>query len=410
MLGAGASVEAGIPDAYEMTKKIIQKVNEPKFPIGPFDKEAPEIKRVINFLLGGLLFKLGQTNHNPLQEGVNVEDLFNSVLLLAERDRLEVAPFVESWHSMIDSLDSLNSPRPDLEKIIDAITEAAAGEAEKRIMTFLRQNYFRRAGSNSRRIADQLKRALEANHQKPGRGHIFSRTATRMLMMLGEIVWVNDPTKVEYLIPIVDRTKKNQRLLVTTLNYDNTVELIASSQQLPCNTGIESWSQTGTFDFKGNGLHLIKLHGSIDWTSQRHAGSRERPMPRTVVSKIDDYIPKQDIDRMGNDARPPAVIFGQRNKLTSDGPFLDLLRQFQNELRDSNSLIVIGYSFRDSHVNTYISQWLNESPDHILSVIDPGFNTSSEEYIKELRRMLRLENRLKIIEKKTSEGLQELFA
>ena len=41
----------------------------------------------------------------------------------------------------------------------------------------------------------------------------------------------------------------------------------------------------------------------------------------------------------------PAVSFGQRNKLTAEGPFLDLLRAFQVELAKADRLTVIGYSF-----------------------------------------------------------------
>jgi hypothetical protein len=107
---------------------------------------------------------------------------------------------------------------------------------------------------------------------------------------------------------------------------------------------------------------------------------------------------------------PPAVIFGHRNKLTSDGPFLDLLRQFQSELQKSESLIVIGYSFRDSHVNTYISEWLNESAKNILTIIDPGIRSSNEDYIKELKRINAFgKNRLNIVEKTASEGLKDLY-
>jgi hypothetical protein len=47
-------------------------------------------------------------------------------------------------------------------------------------------------------------------------------------------------------------------------------------------------------------------------------------------------------EMMKGQARP-AVIFGQRNKLTAEGPFLDLLRAFREELSRSTSLTVVGY-------------------------------------------------------------------
>ena len=85
LLGAGASMHAGVPVANEMTKKIIES----------FDTDSPEY-RVLTFVVGGLLFKEGQAGRNPTAGGVNVEDLFNAVQFLAGRHQLEASPFVGS--------------------------------------------------------------------------------------------------------------------------------------------------------------------------------------------------------------------------------------------------------------------------------------------------------------------------
>ena len=103
LLGAGASVEAGIPDSYDMTKRILEAF-----------KTNPEFKlyaRVVSFVAGGLLFQNGIRGLNPLEIGVNVEELFNAIDLLANRNTLEAAPFVGSWHSMIDEFDKIAPPR-----------------------------------------------------------------------------------------------------------------------------------------------------------------------------------------------------------------------------------------------------------------------------------------------------------
>jgi hypothetical protein len=64
-----------------------------------------------------------------------------------------------------------------------------------------------------------------------------------------------------------------------------------------------------------------------------------------------------------------AVIFGGKNKLTAEGPFLDLLFWFRQTLQLSNELVVIGYSFRDDHVNHTILSWLRASDTNRLIVI-----------------------------------------
>lgn len=106
----------------------------------------------------------------------------------------------------------------------------------------------------------------------------------------------------------------------------------------------------------------------------------------------------------------PAVIFGQRNKLTAEGPFLDLLRQFQNELENCDLLTVIGYSLRDEHVNTYVSKWLNETIDHKLRIVDPSFGNTEIAYVREISNLSNSRpGQVEIIRKSAGEALAELY-
>ena len=56
----------------------------------------------------------------------------------------------------------------------------------------------------------------------------------------------------------------------------------------------------------------------------------------------------------------PAVIFGQGNKLRSEGPFMAMLMEFERQVGAARNLVVIGYSFRDAHVNAVIRRWLRD--------------------------------------------------
>src|SRR6266550_616899 len=96
LFGAGASVEAQVPGAFGMTEKIIERFAS--------DASARH-SHVVNFVVGGLLFEAGQKNVNPIKAGVNVEDLFNAVQLLADRNSIQASSFVGSWHPMIDEFD-----------------------------------------------------------------------------------------------------------------------------------------------------------------------------------------------------------------------------------------------------------------------------------------------------------------
>jgi hypothetical protein len=54
----------------------------------------------------------------------------------------------------------------------------------------------------------------------------------------------------------------------------------------------------------------------------------------------------------------PGIIFGAGNKLRSRGPFLDLYVEFKDALAHANRLIIVGYGFRDPHVNELIRWWI----------------------------------------------------
>jgi hypothetical protein len=64
------------------------------------------------------------------------------------------------------------------------------------------------------------------------------------------------------------------------------------------------------------------------------------------------------------------VIFGGRNKLTAEGPFLDLLVKFQSVLSENSHLIVVGYSFRDQHINRCIRRWLARDRSRCLTIVE----------------------------------------
>lgn len=396
LLGAGASVEAGVPDAYRMTTEIVNGFNN-------LDRQYNRLQEIINFVVGGLLFKAGGTNRDPFK-GINVEDLFNAVMLLSERMTLEVSPFVNSWHPLVDAYDR-EQPFDDwqirdaFEGIFEQISRNIQRAADGYSVDSIRWDSFNK----------KFAKAVKSIEREPGNGKVFRQTAEIMTTLLAKYVWIDDPDKVSYLQPLANSRWNGDRLVIATLNYDNTIELAANVNGVCCNTGIEVWSKKGQFDFEDKGLHLIKLHGSIDWSKKYIEYAKDRPMPHIVISKIDSLQTYLRGFNYGFEDIKPAVIFGQRNKLTTEGPFLELLRAFQLELSRSEHLVVIGYSFRDSHINTYLSNWLNESVENRVSIVDPFFNSSSESYMGYLGRLTRGDKaQVRIIRQKTSESIPEL--
>jgi NAD-dependent SIR2 family protein deacetylase len=444
LLGAGASVEAGVPDTYGMTQRIAEVFQR--------DPQLRRYAHVISFAIGGLLFQQGIKGKNPLVSGVNVEELFNAVQLLAERNSLEAAPFVGSWHAMVQEFDMARSSPPQLDRLYRLIYEGVTKEIlnalphslpsfgdrdidrelEQTIKRTVETMVHNRGSSYSstsvgRKIGDyvmritkdwmdrlklqsphggydfqrEFKSAIEQMKDRPGEGEVFAETAELMIRALADIVWIDSAERVQHLKPLIALLATQQQLTVATLNYDNGVELLATSAGVSCTTGIDEWSKSGSFGRGDDGILLLKLHGSIDWALRRSRQSVERPMPHSAIEQVTPAQVKEAGFR-------PAVIFGQRNKLTAEGPFLDMLRGFQQELSRCQTLTVVGYSFRDDHVNEYLSQWLNHSKGHRMRIVSPLFDQNPSEFAQQLVHFCGA--RVEIVREPAGAGLAKLYS
>jgi len=424
LLGAGASVKAGVPATYEMTKELLNLFS--KYP--QYDRKY---YGVLSFIIGGLLFQKGKKGLNPY-DGVNVEEVFNAVQLLANRQSLELAPFVGSWNEMIDMLDLIPPYNPNYEElnreiyrsIVETIIRAfpnssvsfseseldgalkrssSLGQAVHRYLNKNMSEWFRKMGNgmpnSSYSFQEKLTKAIHSAEKISGKGKIFEDTSERMIVNLINLVWIKEYENVSYLKPILSVFRKQNQLCVATLNYDNSIELLTSNNSVECNTGIRDWSETGELKNKNNSVFLLKIHGSIDWKLERKTISHDRPLPQSKIEIV-------DADNVNKEYYRPAVIFGQRNKLTAEGPFLDLMHAFQKELSKNDQVIVIGYSFRDDHINEYLTQWINNSSTNRMVVIDPDIDNKSTEFVLNVRNLL--PNRIEIINKKVEDVLESI--
>jgi hypothetical protein len=311
LLGAGASVEAGVPNAMQMAEKIIEKFNA--------DPGRADQADVLNFVNERLIDDARRKKGDPTIDRVDVEALYNALLMLSEREALDISPFVGSW-------------LPELGR-------------------------FR------------------------GLDELLGKIRLRMELMLEDLTLIKDERSVEYLKPILNLVKRQTRLTIATLNYDNAIELLSRANGVDCETGIVSWTQKGVFDYTKDGIRLVKLHGSNYWFWTEGTRTYDERLPHRQISAKSHF---EDKLRMTVQVETPMVIFGHRNKLTAEGPFLDLLKQFDEGLRRADTLTVIGYSFRDPHINFYITKFLNQYRGKII-VVSPGFDTSDVPYVQDLR-------------------------
>lgn len=298
--------------------------------------------QALNFVCGALMAYDSARGGSPYR-GLDVERVFAAVELLGERTELEVTPFVASWHPAVDAWD-----RKSADMSFDRNLGAALLEGQ---------------GSAKRLIED-----LVGSMTGPGTGQAYQSLAAEMIDQLRASV-APQYADLSYLKPLIKLGDAPRGITVATLNYDLTVELACQHSHVAVDTGIAHWIEHRRWRWQEKGVRLLKLHGSIDWCWERLPQERG-DMPMFTVTHSTE--PKSE-------RRPPVLAFGTRNKLKPEGPFLSLLGEFEGQLQDSDHLIIVGYSFRDEHINEIVSRWTCEDKGHILTLVDPGVKENTNE-------------------------------
>jgi hypothetical protein len=114
------------------------------------------------------------------------------------------------------------------------------------------------------------------------------------------------------------------------------------------------------------GVELIKVHGSLNWTFHFFPATADGGVPpHRFVITWGDEAPDYSRPELA-----PGIVFGGENKLIAEGPFLEIFQRFRNELLSATRLTVVGYSFRDEHVNEQIATFALRRPESKIFIID----------------------------------------
>ena len=167
---------------------------------------------------------------------------------------------------------------------------------------------------------------------------------------------------------------RNNRPKIFTLNYDLSIEQSSSKIGV---TLFDGFSFSYPFRFNptyfdydlikkddgdsrpaSNVLHLYKIHGSLNW---QHKGG--------------DIIKKDDA------LAEPLLIFPTKDKFEHSyaQPFIEMITRFKDNLRKkSTTLVVVGYSCGDEHINSIIQNALQLNFDLKIIFIDKVITTNSK--------------------------------
>ena len=108
LLGAGASVAAGVPAVFAMTGKVRTHIRRLR---------DPALSSAFDLVAGGLQM----TNPQVRLGDVDIEQVLTVSNLLANRARTELAPFVAAWHPLVESIDRRPFDRRNSERVANAV-------------------------------------------------------------------------------------------------------------------------------------------------------------------------------------------------------------------------------------------------------------------------------------------------
>lgn len=348
LLGAGASVDAGLPVTAKIAKRIIRRANASKL-------RTPSLA-ILNVVYGAMSGYTGLRGKNP-ESAVNIETLISSLRVLQARDEHEVAPFVGSWLSALDDLPVARPNREAARSLIDTLANLDDMNPDLTLQ-----------------LVHKAVSEIARSDLRPDLTAPLREAEEYVVRQLVDILGGHTTTK--YLSPIIDlAVNQFGGADVITLNYDLTVE-DAAKGKVSVERGIDSWEPGSAIEFSETNkqLNLIKLHGSLDWHMEE-SGARNN----SLVNQHKIRVLKEPSEFREMGYRPWLVV-GDRDKLGTDGPTIELNYAGRTALRRADHLAVVGYSFSDAHINSMLRDWMNNNPARTMTIVDKTwepFNDSS---------------------------------
>ena len=302
----------------------------------------------LNLVVGLMIAHETRFGASPY-EIMNVERVFSAIKMLSEKDSLEIAPYVSGW----------------TDDRLDRIGQLPSGWVDRFKKAVISTTHWQ--------LAKEFTEGVLALMDINPLDRVYESLMRRMLVEIRALLSIEDEERFDYLSPLFGLPGV---VRIATLNYDLGVEAAAGRHRVRIDRGIEQWSGGFEWNWRNRSrVRLLKLHGSLDWSitePARTPGDAHFANRSPIVT-----LGGEAWDVHGWGGPQPGVVFGNREKLRTDGPFLAMLFEFSKWLRSTDHLIVVGYSFGDDHINTLIRDWLgNGTAGRHMSIIDPGFPVS----------------------------------
>ena len=182
---------------------------------------------------------------------------------------------------------------------------------------------------------------------------------------------VDNQDKIRYLDPLLGFVEEHRPLSIFSVNYDTCIEQFCSVHRLDYQDGFDVNWNPRVFDRENTDIMLYKLHGSIIWYRSDRAGYVKLPIMTDEASI-----------RLITGERAESLMLYPMQKMGYEEPLLDLLTRFTNALHGCKVLVVVGYSFRDAHLQRILLDAARSNSDLTILLVDPKAARIYQERLK----------------------------
>lgn len=154
------------------------------------------------------------------------------------------------------------------------------------------------------------------------------------------------------------------QLNVVTLNHDTLVEQFLIDKKVDFVDGFGErdgdvrWYDDHAYDNQSK-ITILKLHGSVNWFSFPVSG---RSQAAIFLGKDSEHISDGQATQLKPLLRRPSFLSGINKAVAYQrGIYADMHFRFQQQLRQSELMIMSGYGWGDSAINFRLETWLDQS-------------------------------------------------
>jgi len=336
LLGAGASAEGNIPTSYSMVEKVLELAET-------FDG-SDAIPRAVNYLVGSLIAHFSRRGGNPLKCRVDIEDVVTAALTLGRRDDVVFAAFTKGWDDQVAAFSRMAWDPTEESEIRELADSVLAPNIDDRFGMSTSGDVYD--------FDDLVSKVIER------KGWMWPQVADWIQDRVVKLTGTCSEDQFDCLLPLLQAAARDGDV-IATLNQDDSLEHLAKRHAIGVDLGVSAWQSKRLLAFAEGAVRILKLHGSCRW-GMHLVGEMGEEHRLQFEFELDPQ----------NHRYQPLILFGERNKLTAEGPYLDLYIEFRRRLLEADEVQIIGYSFRDEHVNDALADFLDARTAGRIVVVD----------------------------------------